>query len=134
MPGSDSKYKKIYVKRLPKMFANGEDVVEVCAELGICRTTFYKWVKKYPEFAEAYKNSKDIAKAWWLKLGREGACGKSDIVPAVWVFTMKAKFNYSETMNVNTNLSGGVHTTSDISEEMKKRGLPIPNIDLPDIK
>ena len=96
MAKKDIKYKPEFVEELPSLFAQGEDVLEVCADLGICKATFYEWVNKYPEFKKAYSLAKEKSKAWWLKLGRAGACGKADINPAVWIFNMKAKFGYSD--------------------------------------
>lgn len=133
MAKKDIKYKQEFVDRLPGMFKNGEDVIEVCVELGICRAAFYKWVKKYPDFAEAYKEGKEKSEAWWRKLGRAGACGKADINPTVWIFNMKAKFGMSETSNINVNVDAKAEITQSPKDELKKRGIPIPKIAIGDI-
>lgn len=130
----DKKYKPEFADNLPEMFKQGESVAEVCAELKVARSTFYLWLKEYPDFGDAYKIGQVLSESWWAKLGRAGACGKADINPAVWIFNMKAKFNYTEKTDINMSLSGNLNVAIDPVEEMKKRGIPIPNIDLEDIK
>jgi hypothetical protein len=92
----DNKYKPEYADQLPKMFSNGEDVVEVCVEFDISTRTFYNWCNKYPEFKLAYERGKEYSKAWWLKLGRAGAAGKVNIQPSAWIFNMKNKFQWTD--------------------------------------
>jgi transposase-like protein len=45
----------------------GYIVEEVCAEIGIARDTFFKWVKEYPEFSDAYKKGKSAFTAFWTR-------------------------------------------------------------------
>ena len=96
MAKGNIKYKKEYAEDLPEMFKNGESVAEVVAILGVWRSTFYEWVNKYPEFKEAYEHGKTLSEAWWAKLGRQGASCEKQINPAVWIFNMKAKFDWSD--------------------------------------
>ena len=91
-----NKYKKKFAKQLPDMFKNGESVAEVCMELGIPRQTFYYWVNNYDDFKEAYETGKMYSEAWWTKLGRAGALGKTKIQPTVWIFNMKNKFGWRD--------------------------------------
>ena len=132
-------YKPELAEQLPAMFSEGESVAEVIVKLGISRACFYKWVNKYPEFAEAYEEGKTVAEAWWSKLGRKGASGKADINPSVWIFNMKAKFGYRENQQLDINVKGGLGINANVSveEELKKRGIPLPEVgtdDLPDIE
>lgn len=133
MATKDIKYKPEYAIKLPEMFKSGEDVAEVCAALNISRATFYNWIKKYPEFEEAYSFAKTLSEAWWQKLGRAGACGKADINPAIWIFNMKSKFGMKET-NVIEHTSGEKNIKIDVTAEMQKRGIPIPDIGMEDIE
>jgi transposase len=113
MAKHDNKYKPEYAKMLPDMFANGEDVAEVAVELGISRQTFYVWVRKHPEFKEAYEMGKLRSEAWWCKLGREGSEGARNIQPAVWVFNMKNKFDWNDKQSHEiTGRDGGPIETS----------------------
>jgi len=93
------KYKPEMCEKLPFMFQNGEDVAEVCAELGVRRSTFYNWVNKYPEFAEAYEFGKELSEAAWMRMGRAGAFGKIKINAPVWFAIMRNKFGFKDYYN-----------------------------------
>lgn len=41
-------------------FVDPPFVESFCAELLICKDTFYKWVKKHKEFADAFRKAKQI--------------------------------------------------------------------------
>jgi len=129
------RYDPAFAKKLPELFKNGEDVAEVCAELKIPMTTFYYWVNKYRDFHDAYRLGKDLSKAWWLKLGRAGACGKQDIQPATYIYLMKTKFKLYEHNQIDVNFKNEqlAEEKVDAEVEMKKRGIPIPDIRLGDV-
>ena len=42
------------------MCRDGARDSDICEYIGISYTTFYKWISKYPEFAEAIKNGKEV--------------------------------------------------------------------------
>ena len=51
-------------KHLPmveKMSCNGATVDEMCFEIGISRSTFYRWIEKYRPFRDAVKKGRDVA-------------------------------------------------------------------------
>ena len=98
MPKGDNKkrYKKQFAQDLPQMFKNGESVAEVCVQFGVSRQAFYDWVKKYPEFAEAYEQGKLYSEAWWTKLGRAGAAGQVALNATPWIFNMKNRFGWTD--------------------------------------
>lgn len=51
-------------KNLPEMFADGSSIVQVCAlKLKVARQTFYEWIEKHPEFAEAAKIGYELSLA-----------------------------------------------------------------------
>jgi len=96
-PGNGSKrneYKEEYIHKLPMMFANGESLSEVCAELGISKQTFDGWCEKYPEFEDAFLVGLQAAEAWWQKLGRGSAAGKLKIHLDTYIFVMKNRFKW----------------------------------------
>ena len=59
-----------HIDSIPAMFENGESIVEVAVELGMCKDTFYELKKEYPEFSDAVKKGLVRSEAWWSKLGR----------------------------------------------------------------
>lgn len=96
--GRPPKFTKEYADELaetvPMMFKNGESVAEVCAMLGMSKDSFYQMVEISPLFSDSYARGKDLAEAWWSKLGRAGASGKVKINSAVYNFSMKNKFKW----------------------------------------
>lgn len=65
--GRPTIYKKEYKKKL-LISARREDTIEgFCADIGIHKDTFYQWVKKHPDFADAHKESLVIRQSLFLK-------------------------------------------------------------------
>ena len=87
-------------KSLAKRFKDGESVAEVCAAIGICKTSFYKATELSEEFMDAYKKGLEGSEAWWCKLGREGAACETAIQPATWIFNMKNRFGWRDKQEV----------------------------------
>ena len=81
---------------LADMYKNGESLAEVCAELGICKNSYYKACKISEEFMNSDTRGKQLSEAWWSKLGRAGAAGKVSIQPTVWQFNMKNRFDWRD--------------------------------------
>jgi len=76
----------------------GASLCEVAADLGISEQTIHVWKRdgKHKAFAAALEAGTSLAQAWWERLGRAGAAGKVDIQPAVWIFTMKNRFDWTD--------------------------------------
>jgi sugar phosphate isomerase/epimerase len=109
--GRPTKYSPKLCELLPAMFANGESVAEVCAELGIVKDTFYNWIDQYKDFSNSYKKGLELSLAWWSKIGRLGSIGKVKINPATWIFNMKNRHGWADRVeqagnsnNTNVNL------------------------------
>ena len=94
--GRPTKYNAKLCKLLPAMFASGESISEVCAELGITRETFGQRKSLHLDFSDAVKRGLELSEAWWTKLGRRGATGKAKIQPATWIFNMKNRFGWTD--------------------------------------
>jgi hypothetical protein len=123
----------------------GYIVDEVCAELEICRETFYTWTREHPEFLDAYKKGRAAFSAFWTraykkimmglplsqpkktktpakaksKKGKEKPEEKPDIGkanPAMMIFYMKAHCGWRET--VINRVNGKV---SLLTPEMQKK-------------
>ena len=62
-----SLYEKLDIEtRLPEieqMARNGYRDIDICKALGISHQTFYNWLEKYPEFAEAVRKGKEVVDA-----------------------------------------------------------------------
>lgn len=102
-PGNPTKYTPGMCNRLPEMFSEGQDVSVILVELGIARSTFYKWIKKYPEFKEAYEMGREHSKAYCTEIGWDLVHGKiKKGNTAAWIFMMKNKFNWQDKVEVDT--------------------------------
>lgn len=56
---------------------NGGHVAQMCSAIGVkSKDTFYRWLRDYPEFQEAYEESKLKSQAFYENLLLAGACGK----------------------------------------------------------
>jgi hypothetical protein len=117
--GRPTKYSPKLCGLLPAMFANGESVVEVCAELGIHKDTFFEWVKIYPDFSDSYKKGLELSEAWWIRIGRIGSVGKAKIQPATWIFNMKNRFKWTDRqdMNINGNMDITIEKPDFLADE-----------------
>lgn len=83
-------------KSLTDMYKNGESLAEVCAELDICKESYYKACDISKQFSDSDRRGKQLSEAWWTKLGRAGAAGKVQIQPTVWSFNMKNRFKWAD--------------------------------------
>ena len=83
-------------KTLPWMFAEGQSITEVCAELRMSTQTFYDLIQKHPEFSKAVEEGVALSQAWWERLGRQGASMVVDIQPVTWIFNMKNRFGWKD--------------------------------------
>ena len=54
-----------------KLFAEGQTVVEVAAELGISIATLYRYIERFPSFRAAVELGRTYQEAAWAKQGRK---------------------------------------------------------------
>ena len=103
MAGRPTKYRKEICDKLPKLFANGASVAEVCVELGISKDTFYKWKARHPQFADAVKEGLTLSEAWWARVGKMGTLGlgESQVNATMWIFNMKNRFHWSDRHDIS---------------------------------
>ena len=109
------KYKPEYAERLPEMFSEGQDVLEVCKALGIHRSCFYQWVDKYPEFKAAYELAKEASHAWWHERLRIAVTeGLPSGSAPVLIFCAKAKLGMIEKQHIEHSSPDGSMTPTRI--------------------
>ena len=64
-------YDPAYCERVIELGKEGCSVVEMAAEIGVCRNTLEtNWPAAHPEFLEAFTQAKLFSQAWWEKQGR----------------------------------------------------------------
>lgn len=97
-----TKYRADFPGRALKLMRAGASLCEVAADLGISEETIHVWKRdgKHKAFSEALASGVSLAQAWWERLGRAGAAGKVNVQPAVWIFTMKNRFEWTDKKEV----------------------------------
>ena len=107
----------------------GKHVAGMCSLLGIkSRDTFYRWLKLYPEFAEAYDTAKLESQALLEHVGMMGVMGniKGFSFPA-WAMLMNNKFpdDYTRSANGvapgNTINIGSINSIETNPKELEER-------------
>lgn len=63
--------------------SKGLGVPAFCAQEMICEDTFYRWVKRHPNFAEAYKVGKMLKKSYYEHRLTESIADKELNLPAI---------------------------------------------------
>lgn len=63
-------YDPDYCERSEAFLADGFSLEALAGELGVSRSTVYRWVDDYPEFHDAVKVGQAKAVLWWEKANR----------------------------------------------------------------
>lgn len=103
---------------LAKMYQNGESLAEVCAELDICKESYYKACEISKAFSDSDKKGKILSEAWWTKLGRAGSAGKVNIQPATWCFNMKNRFGWRDKQEITHESDNLVDALKDLADTL----------------
>ena len=70
--GIDNKYKpEVFIPLVLEVGRKGQAWAEFCVLADITPDTYYRYIKKYPEFEEAVIKAKLLAKVYWLNFARE---------------------------------------------------------------
>lgn len=106
------KYDPSFCEKMIKLAKNGAFIAEICAELGIrSKNSFYNWIKKYPEFAEAYETAQLWGQAFYEKVGRQMITGEVKGNQHVWSTIMYNKAGDEYKRNAGTHIEIN-HTTN----------------------
>jgi transcriptional regulator with XRE-family HTH domain len=85
-------------RRVECLFDQGASIQEVARDMGISRSTFYKWMngkdKRKEEFRKIVSIGKEAAEAWWIRQGRENLDNKG-FVYGLWLINMQNRFNWT---------------------------------------
>lgn len=99
MKFGESKYKDTFPKELIKMFTQGKDREDFCADNDISYKTFDLWLAKHKEFAEAYEVAKIKAKVWFNQKARDHLVQKHEgdkLDAKLWSMMMRNRFELTE--------------------------------------
>lgn len=90
------KYRPEMCDEIIEYYQHGAADVQICRNLGICRDTFYEWVKNRPEFARAVKVGKQISEAWWIDKAQDSIDKGLKLDSKVWNANMKNRFGWRD--------------------------------------
>ena len=103
--GRPSEYKDEFCEIALNVLKDGGSIVQVCAEIGINRDTFYDWTnKESPRFKDSFsdtiKSGLMLSQSWWEKQGKLATFNSEGFNATSYIFTMKNRFreDYSDTI------------------------------------
>ena len=94
------KYNVDMCERIQEWYKDGQSDAEIANQLDICKDTYYEWIKRYPEFAEAVKRGKTASESWWQILGKQLGNGSVKGSDKVWLIMMKNRFQFRDTIEL----------------------------------
>ena len=112
--GRPTDYRDNYPELLLSIFKNKGDIADFCCEVMVTRDTFYYWLDKFPEFAEAYKMAKEFATSWLTKAGIEGMTAEK-FNATTWSILMRNKCGYTEHRKIQSPLNKGANADEKIA-------------------
>ena len=99
--GAPTKYKQEYCDALIEHMSRGLSVEAFCGVISIHKDTFYEWIKRHDEFADAKKIGICKSQYFWEVLGIQGASGRiKDFNVGSWIFNMKNRFGWTDRKDV----------------------------------
>lgn len=73
--GRPSDYDPAFCEQVIPFLADGYSIAAFAGEIGVARSTVYKWQDEHPEFSDAVKSGQAKAILWWEKANRSLALG-----------------------------------------------------------
>jgi hypothetical protein len=81
------------------LFSQGHDIAAFCATVGMGRSTFFEWLKKYPIFEEAYDTAREKSRFFFEQQALHGMNDPS-FNTVLWSMQMRNRFGYTEKRTV----------------------------------
>lgn len=131
--GAPTKYRPEMCERIIELMREGCSKVQICADLGIAKPTFYEWVNpEHGRFQEDFKAAVDegmlYAQAFWEEELKKAALGRNkDANATLMIYNMKNRFkeDWSDVQRVDTNVNfAQVSDTPVNSDEWLKEHKP----------
>jgi hypothetical protein len=104
-------YKPEMCAQIIEVAESGGHVAAMLKAIGIkSKDTFYRWLREYPEFNEAYEESKLVSQAFYEEVLLAGALGKIknyNFSSMAMILNNKFKESYSRGTGSNTEINIG---------------------------
>jgi hypothetical protein len=92
-PGRKSKYNpEFHIKDLAERMREGAKDCWIWAEWGVCKDTFYAWLREYPELKETHERGLAECEKWWEAKGIELMKAGDNKAFSYWIAFMRRKF------------------------------------------
>lgn len=128
-------YKPEYAKLAFDLLANSDDAKtksHVCALLHCARSTLYRWMRQNPDFDRAIKMGLAEGAAKWRERIAQHAYEPTANVNNGLIKLLSANvYGIKDEPTVVINNTNKVSSSPE--EQMKKRGIPIPDMDIGDV-
>ncbi len=90
--GRPSSYDESMIKTMLDAKDQGASDTQVMKMIGVCRDTFYRWLRENPEFKEAHTYAKIAEEVHWDRVGEFGIMNPKAINGPLYVSYMKKRF------------------------------------------
>lgn len=139
--GRPTSYKESHIEDMQALMANGYTDARLCAEWGISRNTFYRWLREKEDFKKAHSKGLEVCEAFYEEVGQAAMFGKiPKFNTKIWEKIMKNKFNWdggagTSEGGTQINIHGNMNVIQNLSDEelLKKIELSAKLVGLPDI-
>lgn len=109
--GRPSVYQDTYPDELVDLMSQGWLDVQVYAKWGICKDTFYAWLREKPELKEAYNRGFAKCEAHYINKAQSGMVDREDGGFKYFISLMNNKFGWEKgskgDSNTTTNINIG---------------------------
>lgn len=124
--GRPSYYRPEMPQEMLEMMANGYKDSWIYAAWGICKDTFYRWLKEHPELKEAHDKGMPLCEVWWEKKGVDLMAAGDNKAFNYWIAFMNRKFGWSKhqgtsgdtTININQMAVFNQQTREELMENI----------------
>lgn len=105
--GRPSDYDPAFCERAVEFLADGFSIAAFAGEIGVARSTVYKWIDEHPEFSDAVKTGQAKAILWWERRNRDFALTGDGNATAI-IFGLKNRASDEWRDKVETEHSGSM--------------------------
>ncbi len=132
--GRPSTYKPEFIEKMLDAMEQGASDTKVMKILGICRDTFYRWLKEHDDFKEAHEYGKTFVEVHWDNVVEYGIMNPKAVNGTLLVAYLKKRDkkwrdsstpegvqgNHIQIGNLNVNNIGTL-TSNQLEDEIQKR-------------
>lgn len=95
--GRPDKYDPKYCEEMVEHLSKGYSKIASAGLCGICKTSMWRWEKKFPAFRNAIKRGETLSQIHWEEIAMKNQVEEfrgDKLNAAVWIFNMRNRFNW----------------------------------------